>query len=217
MSVSGLIFLLNRQFPHVLENHDNYSALIPLIIILTFFIVRIFSEKVNFNIIAKQLVAWSVIFIIIIIGYSYRYQLHKVYTHVLGNLLPADAQTNTDGSVTFSKSIGGHFIVNAFVNGQEINFLLDTGASKVTLSRSDAQKLGFDLTQLTYNVRMNTANGINLAAYVRLNELKVGDIVMKNVDAYVNKSGLDSSLLGMNFLNRLKKYEVMGGEITLYG
>ncbi len=216
LSVSGLILLLNQQFPYVLNNPDNYVAIISLVVILSFLILRIFNEKVNFNVVAKSLIAWITIFGVILIGYSYRYQLNDVYRNVMGNLDPSEAQTNNNGSVTFRKSINGHFLINATVNGQVIHFLLDTGASKVTLSRSDAVKLGFDLKSLVYNIRMNTANGVNLAAYVRIDELKVGDIVMKDVGAYVNKSGLDSSLLGMNFLNRLSKYEVKREEVTFY-
>ncbi len=216
LSVSGLILLLNQQFPYVLNNPDNYVAIISLVVILSFLILRIFNEKVNFNVVAKSLIAWITIFGVILIGYSYRYQLNDVYRNVMGNLDPSEAQTNNTGSVTFRKSINGHFLIHATVNGQVIHFLLDTGASKVTLSRSDAVKLGFDLKSLVYNIRMNTANGVNLAAYVRIDELKVGDIVMKDVGAYVNKSGLDSSLLGMNFLNRLSKYEVKREEVTFY-
>lgn len=217
LCVSSLLFLLNSQFPHVLQSPDNYLAIIPLVAILVFLILRVFSSEVKLNVVLRNVFAWVFIFLLVIVGYSYRYELEGVYSHVLGNLMPSEGRVNQDSSVTFRKSMGGQFHVNAEVNSQKMNFLLDTGASKITLSRSDARRLGFDLKKLSYNIRMNTANGINLAAYVRLDEIRVGDIVMKNMDAYVNNSGLDGSLLGMNFLNRLSKYEFSKGEVTFYG
>ena len=217
LCVSSLLFLLNSQFPHVLQSPDNYLAIIPLVAILVFLILRVFSSEVKLNVVLRNVFAWVFIFLLVIVGYSYRYELEDAYSHVLGNLMPSEGRVNQDNSVTFRKSMGGQFHVNAEVNGQKVNFLLDTGASKITLSRGDALRLGFDLKKLSYNIRMNTANGINLAAYVRLDEIRVGDIVMKNMDAYVNKNGLDGSLLGMNFLNRLSKYEFSKGEVTFYG
>lgn len=217
LCVSSLLFLLNSQFPHVFQNPDNYLAIIPLVAILVFLILKVFSGEVKLNVVLRNFVAWVFVFLLVIVGYSYRYELEGVYSHVLGNLMPSEGRVNQDSSVTFRKSMGGQFHVNAEVNGQKVNFLLDTGASKITLSRSDARRLGFDLKKLSYNIRMSTANGINLAAYVRLDKIRVGDIVMKNMDAYVNRSGLDGSLLGMNFLNRLSKYEFSKGEVTFYG
>ncbi len=217
LCVSSLLFLLNNQFPHVFESPDNYLAIIPLVVILIFLILRVFSGEVKLNVVLRNSIAWVFIFLLVIVGYSYRYELQDAYSHILGNLIPSEGQVSHDKSITFRKSMGGQFHVNAEINGQKVNFLLDTGASKITLSRSDARRLGFDLKKLVYNIRMSTANGMNLAAYVRLNEISVGDIVMKNIDAYVNKGGLDGSLLGMNFLNRLSKYEFSRGEVTFYG
>lgn len=214
--ISGFIFILDNHFPHALENRENYLAIISLVAILVLLIIRMFNGKVNINVVLKQVVAWMSIFVIIIICYSYRYELEGVYYNIINNMIPSRGQQNQDGSITFRESVSGHFLIDAEVNNQKISFLLDTGASKITLSKKDAEKLGFDLQKLHYNIRMNTANGVNLAAYVRLNELRVGSIIMKDIDAYVNKNGLSSSLLGMNFLNRLDRYEVRKGEITFY-
>ena len=72
--------------------------------------------------------------------------------------------------------------------------------------------------QLAYNVPVNTANGGTFAAAVRLKTVSIGPIVMRNVEALVSKPGaLKESLLGMNFLRRLRSYEFSGEFLTLRG
>ncbi|NRA73228.1 MAG: TIGR02281 family clan AA aspartic protease [Rickettsiales bacterium] len=124
-------------------------------------------------------------------------------------------QTNKKGSASFQVTRGGHFIVKSKVNKFPVRFLFDTGATKVTLSAKDATKLGIDLENLKYNVKVRTAKGINHVAYVVFDSIQVGDIVIKNIGGYVAKEGLSSSLLGMNFLRRLSKYEVKRGKLLV--
>ncbi len=89
------------------------------------------------------------------------------------------------------------------MNGRSVRFLVDTGATYVTLPAADARRLGLDLQKARRGVS-STANG-NVAVYlVSLDSLKVGDITLYNVPAVVNGgAGLDVALLGMSFLNRM--------------
>ena len=110
----------------------------------------------------------------------------------------------------------GIFMIDAKVNGHPVHFLLDTGATKVTVGARDARNLGIDLDSLKYDIRVQTAKGINFVAYIQFDSIQIGNILIKNVDGYVAKEGLSGSLLGMSFLNRLSKYEVGKGSITLW-
>ncbi len=110
----------------------------------------------------------------------------------------------------------GEFAVAARVNGARVTFLFDTGASMVVLSAADARRAGVDAAGLTFDVPVITANGAALAAEVRLGEIAVGSIVMRNVGALVARPGaLEESLLGMSFLERLKRYTVERGRLVL--
>jgi aspartyl protease family protein len=71
----------------------------------------------------------------------------------------------------------------------------------IALSSADAVRLGIDYKK-GQPVYMNTANGTTTAYQVRLNSVKVGDIVLNQVDGVVQESGLPFALLGMSFLNR---------------
>jgi aspartyl protease family protein len=96
--------------------------------------------------------------------------------------------------------------------------IVDTGASSIVLKPEDAKKAGIDVSKLTYRVPVLTANGRTVAARVRLDEVSIGPLDRKNVDALIAQPGaLTQSLLGMSFLSRLRSYEFSGDFLTLRG
>jgi aspartyl protease family protein len=104
-------------------------------------------------------------------------------------------------SVTLQADERGHFSVQGQINGGTVRMLVDTGASMIALPSADAVRLGIDYKK-GQPVYINTANGTTTAYKVRLNSVKVGDIVLNQVDGVVQESGLPFVLLGMSFLNR---------------
>lgn len=106
-----------------------------------------------------------------------------------GTLLTADAK--------------GHFFANAAINGVTLRFIVDTGASVVTISSGDAKRAGV-LYLSGEKVRLQTANGVSAGYRIKLDTVTLGDITLHNVDAVVVEG--DSlggvGLLGLSFLNR---------------
>lgn len=109
----------------------------------------------------------------------------------------------------------GHFYLEVFIDGTEIPFLVDTGASGIFLNRDAAETVGFDLEQLNYTIITRTANGEGRAAPVMLSDLRVQGIQMQDIRAIVNDAPMSISLLGMSFLSRLESYEVRNGHLIL--
>lgn len=111
----------------------------------------------------------------------------------------------------------GHFLVEASVNGRDIEAMVDTGASTVALNAESARRLGINPARSAFTAPISTANGIVAAAPVTLAEVKVGGIRVRNVAAVVVPDGLlQVNLLGMSFLSRLSKFELSGPELVLY-
>ena len=108
----------------------------------------------------------------------------------------------------------GHVALTAMVNGTPVRFLVDTGASRVTLTPEAARSAGIDLGQLAFNQRTITANGLAREAPVTLREIRIEQPSIDNVPAAVNEN-LRISLLGMTFLRRLKSFEMREGALTL--
>ncbi|HWH41612.1 MAG TPA: TIGR02281 family clan AA aspartic protease [Usitatibacter sp.] len=104
--------------------------------------------------------------------------------------------------VTLAPDGRGHFSAEGAINDAHVRFLVDTGATFVTLPAAEAARLGIDAEKGRPAVSQ-TANGNVLVRRVTLDRVKVGDITLYNVDAVVQDGpGLDMTLLGMSFLNR---------------
>lgn len=109
---------------------------------------------------------------------------------------------------------GNQFYLTGSVNGYPIRFLVDTGATFVSLTADDAMRLGFDLKKLNWNLQMRTANGVARNAQVTLAEIRLNRIVEYNVSATImSQNGI--SLLGMSFLSRLRSWNISDGVLTI--
>jgi aspartyl protease family protein len=117
---------------------------------------------------------------------------------------PAPPPANSR-SLTVRANAGGHFAVDARVDGRRIPFMIDTGASDITIRESDAAMLGFHPSERDYSIRINTANGVGRAAPVELQMVEVGNIVVRDLRALVVPDRvLSVNLLGMRFLSRVR-------------
>ena len=125
-----------------------------------------------------------------------------------------DAKVRGD-SLVIPATTNGHFVLEALVNGVRVRFLVDTGASDVTLTPQDARRLGFNARNLKYNKAYQTANGVVRGAAITLREVTVDQLSLYDVKASVNEAPMQISLLGMSFLGRLRGYEVAAGEMML--
>src|SRR5690242_20102813 len=74
--------------------------------------------------------------------------------------------SNNSRSLEIRAGQGGHFATEARVDGRRIDFVVDTGASQITIRESDAARLGFHPSRRDYSIRISTANGEGRAALV---------------------------------------------------
>jgi aspartyl protease family protein len=94
----------------------------------------------------------------------------------------------------------GHFLTNGTINGKSVRFMVDTGASKIGISRNEAERLGLDLRRGEHGM-ISTANGVAEAVTIKLDRVVIGGITLRNVDAIVSPQPMPFILLGMSFLN----------------
>jgi aspartyl protease family protein len=119
-------------------------------------------------------------------------------------------------SVLIRRSPDEHFVTRGQINGADALFLVDTGASVVMLTPTDAERAGIDLKTLTFTVPVQSANGTLYAAPVRVRSISVGLLKVEDVEALVARPGsLNENLLGMSFLRRLASYNFSGEFLTL--
>ncbi len=123
----------------------------------------------------------------------------------MGNQRIAAARVNNAAQrVVLMGDSKGHYITSASINGVVMQFLVDTGATSVTISADDARRANVRYTAAERGT-MQTANGLVGAYRVKFDTVKLGDITLNNVDGVVmegNGLGGRFGLLGMSFLNR---------------
>jgi aspartyl protease family protein len=120
----------------------------------------------------------------------------------LGQHYRSAAPAATHASVTLAADSRGHFFAEGAVNGVPVRFVVDTGATMVSLPKRDAERLGINYRSGRAGMS-NTANGPALVYLVTLDSVRVGGIELHGVAALVHDSGLEQALLGMSFLNRV--------------
>lgn len=121
-----------------------------------------------------------------------------------GAAVATTAFASGGNKATLIADSSGHFITTGVVNGTTLRFLVDTGATSVVLSSAHARRAGVNYLAGTRSFTQ-TANGIVPVYNVKLDSLRVGDIVLNNVDASVIEGDtLPIALLGMSFLNRME-------------
>jgi aspartyl protease family protein len=105
--------------------------------------------------------------------------------------------------IVLTAGTGGHFMAAGKVNGKSVNFMVDTGATLVAMSRDDAQRLGVDLSSAKLGMSQ-TANGPVQVQVVTLSAVRVGGVEVANVAAVVMPQPMPYLLLGNSFLGRFQ-------------
>ena len=117
------------------------------------------------------------------------------------------AEGSSASPASIRKSADGHYWAEAKVDGKAVRFLVDTGATAVSLTLEDARRLGIDTAHLNYAYEVITADGKTRAAGVKLASVSIAGARVENVDALIIEKGLNASLLGMSYLGRLRAFE----------
>jgi aspartyl protease family protein len=118
--------------------------------------------------------------------------------------------------VSIGRDHRGHFKAHGRVDGRQVSFMVDTGASVIALTERDADRLGIRPSRSAFTASVQTANGVVRAAPVTLNSVDIGGLVVRDVRALVVPGGgLNENLLGLSYLTRLKRFEYANNKLVL--
>jgi aspartyl protease family protein len=119
-------------------------------------------------------------------------------------------------SLSIPRDPRGHFQAGGRINGQRLDFMVDTGASVVALNERSAARFGLRPSPSEYKATVNTANGTIKAAPARIAMIEIGELTVRDVDAMVlPDEALSENLLGLSFLSKLKRFEYANGKMVL--
>lgn len=122
----------------------------------------------------------------------------------IGEAITAAAAPARGSRLVLAADASGHFFADGRVNGGALRFLVDTGATHILLNPSDARRLGIDYLKGMAGMS-NTAGGMIRIWRIKIDEVRIGDLVANNVDAVVSeRDAAPFALLGMSFLQRMR-------------
>lgn len=117
--------------------------------------------------------------------------------------------------IVLTRSQNGHFFADLDVNGQTIRFLVDTGASAIALSATDARKLGFSWTEQELRPVGRGVSGPVNGKFVTLHRMQLGSKEAWDMEAAIIPNGLEVSLLGQSFLEKIGSVRIDGDQMVL--
>lgn len=214
--LGALVLLLVWQFPDAAAHSSTRDSLVTTFLwALLPLSALIVHWRLRPGIMVSGALFWLALGAMLVLAYSFRHEAGDLGRRMLAELVPSMAISVREAEEVVRADRNGHFAVQAEVDGVSVRFLVDTGASDVVLTMRDAQRVGIDPSKLRFAQPYHTANGVIMAAAVRLDSITIGDIVLEDVDASVNPGPMTQSLLGMSFLGRLSSYEITRDTLTL--
>jgi aspartyl protease family protein len=180
-----------------------YLLLLILVIGGWFFAQR----RDSLNKTLQQAILWGFLFAGAVLLYSVKDQLRQ-------QVIPKQAVQLASNRIAISRSSDRHFYTTLMINKTPVQFVIDTGATDMVLSKRDAQRVGINLNDLAYIGVAQTANGSVRTARIKLDKVVLGPFVDRNISAWVNDSVMGDSLLGMSYLSRFSNLQIAGD--TLY-
>ncbi|MEO9653051.1 MAG: TIGR02281 family clan AA aspartic protease [Roseobacter sp.] len=191
-----------------MENLDT-GRLIYLAVLGAMLIGWFFTQgRISWNKSLQHVAVWALIF-------GGAIAMFGLWNDISRTVLPQQTVFENENRIVVPRRGNGHYYIQAEVNGTPIEFVLDTGASSLVLTQSDAKAAGFDLDGLSYFSRAMTANGEVRTAPVKLDRITLGPVTDINIPAVVNEGDMNNSLMGMNYLQRWGKIEISGDTLTL--
>ncbi|WP_428543710.1 retropepsin-like aspartic protease family protein [Profundibacter sp.] len=188
---------------------DNLARLIYLVLLGSviggYFLME---NRKNLGKTAQQAAVWGLIFVgaVAVIG---------LWGDIRNSVVPTQSYIDGQATVIVPRANDGHYYVTLEIDGTPVRFVIDTGASDVVLTQDDARNIGIDVDNLFFGGIANTANGEMRTARVKLHNVRLGEITDLVVSASVNAGEMDTSLLGMSYLQRYNKIELGGGKMIL--
>ena len=105
--------------------------------------------------------------------------------------------------IVLTESSGGHFMTAGQINGRAVQFMVDTGATSISMSTQDAERAGISYKS-GVPVQISTANGAAQGFRIKLNSVRVADVEVYDVEAVVIPQPMPFLLLGNSFLTRFQ-------------
>ena len=186
--------------------------LMYLFIILVAVISAFAVRRVNIGKTLKMALGWVLIFGALFAIFALRDDFRALGNRLWAAISGTDNQEVVGAELRIALSDDGHFYANGELNGRDVRFLIDSGATVTTIGSETAREAGVAPTG--QRAMVETANGIARVDRGRVELLKIGPIERRNFSVFI-ASGDSTNVIGMNFLTTLSRWSVEGRTLVL--
>ena len=162
----------------------------------------------------KMLAAWILIFAAAFVVFALRSDFVALGDRVMQAARGTSAPVQQGETLRVRQALDGHFWVDARLNGEDVRFLIDSGATTTSISSDTARSAGIEPSG-GFPAVVQTANGMVTVERGRAERVEVGSIVREDLAVHISDSFGDVNVLGMNFLSSLSAWGVEGEWLIL--
>ena len=217
-AIGGIIWVLasGDASTNSFDNSGPYAVYMAILLVVL--LGSLVASRPSFSEVGKAIVIWGGLGLVLVAGYAFKDEFTAIAYRTAAALVPGFSVPTDDGtgSVMVVRGSDQHFHVTAQIDGRSVPLMVDTGATTTTLTADDARRAGIDPATLVYSIPIMTANGRSTVGAAEVGPVEVGSIHLQRMNVLVARPGaLDTSLLGMDFLGRLKSWTVEGDRLVL--
>jgi len=193
-------------------NGDEAPRALYLVLLVVLVASSLFARRLPMGQVAKMALGWVTIFGLVFIVMVFRHDFAQVGQRLRAEVTGSPIEAGSELRIPVSGD--GHYWVRGEINGKQVNFLVDSGASITTVSRATAQQAGIE-TGVRADL-VETANGRVVMRRGTAEQFGIGSIRRPGLSVNVNPNDR-MNVLGMNFLSSLSSWRVEGNHLVLVG
>lgn len=196
-------------------SNEDTPYLIYAILLLVLMASGLIARRLPMKQYAKMIAAWVGIFAVAFVLMSFRPEMSMAWERIKGELTGAPRQSSDDQGIRLVRQDDGHFWLRAAINNQNVDFMVDSGATTTAINANTARQIGLKADSSKLPIELETANGRISVASATVPSIVVGEYQVDDHDVVISDKFGDTNVVGMNFLNSFGSWSVTGDVMQL--
>jgi aspartyl protease family protein len=194
---------------------DDGPSLIWGVVCVLLLVSSLAARRLPMGQVAKMALAWVAIFAAMFAIFSFRFEFQAIWERVKADFAGTAGQSVSGEAIELKRQDGGHYWLQVEINGNPVNFMIDSGATTTAMNAATASETGVNVDTDGYPIMIETANGTVTAKRGVVQSLEIGPHKLFDHKVVVSESFGETNVLGMNFLDGMKSWKVEGNIMTL--
>jgi aspartyl protease family protein len=196
-------------------SNEDTPYLIYAVLLLVLIASGLIARRLPMKQYAKMIAAWIGIFAVAFVLMSFRPEMSMAWERVKGELTGAPRQSSDEQGIRLVRQDDGHFWLRAAINNQNVDFMVDSGATTTAINANTARQIGLKADSSKLPIELETANGRISVASATVPSIIVGEYQVDEHDVVISDKFGETNVVGMNFLDSFGSWSVAGDVMQL--